>query len=168
MKQGQMKVEGGKELAKLLRALPDKVADKLMANATSAGGRKLAKAIAQKTPVDTGRLRDSIKAKRDRKAKYTFTMKVGPVGKGRFYAHLVEFGSAPHVIKVSKKKRVLSNGRDVFGKIVQHPGISAKPFMRPALDESAEAVIKHVGKNLGRGTEREAKKLAGTYKTNKR
>lgn len=167
MKQSQIKVEGGKELAKLLRTLPDKVADKLMKNATLAGGRRLAKAIKNKAPVDTGRLRDSIKSKLDRTSKYTFTVNIGPTGKGRFYAHLVEFGSAPHVIK-SKRKRVLSNGQEIFGKIVKHPGTAAQPFMRPALDESADDVIKHVSKNLGRGIEREAKKLAGTYKTNKR
>jgi HK97 gp10 family phage protein len=103
----------------------------------------------------------------DKTEKYTFTMRVGATGKGRFYVHLVEFGSAPHTIK-SKNKRVLSNGTEVFGKVVKHPGTAAKPFMRPALDENADAIIKHFSKNIGRGVEREAKKLAGTYKTNKR
>ena len=47
----------------------------------------------------------------------------------------VEFGIRPHVITI-KTKRVLSDGKQVFGTKVNHPGTKAQPFMRPAVDST--------------------------------
>lgn len=60
----------------------------------------------------------------------------GIVGTGVSYARFVEFGTKPHVIRV-RNKRVLANVRtgDVFGTVVNHPGTTAQPFLRPALDD---------------------------------
>ena len=49
------------------------------------------------------------------------------------YGPAIEFGSMPHIIKV-KDKKVLSDGKRIFGKSVKHPGNPAQPFLRPALD----------------------------------
>ena len=51
------------------------------------------------------------------------------------YAPYVEYGTAPHVIKI-KDKKVLSDGKSFFGKEVHHPGNHAKPFFGPACDEA--------------------------------
>jgi HK97 gp10 family phage protein len=59
----------------------------------------------------------------------------GIVTTNKEHAPHVEFGTRPHTIAV-KFARVLSNGKDVFGTIVNHPGTRAQPFMRPALDQN--------------------------------
>lgn len=46
------------------------------------------------------------------------------------YAHLVEFGAAPHEIKGKDGKPMGSDGR--FGPVVHHPGTKAEPFFWPA------------------------------------
>lgn len=70
-------------------------------------------------------------------------------GKGRPIAHLVEFGSAPHVILPSKhrtaKSRALGRRLALPGGRwtghVNHPGTRAQPFMRPTLDEDSNAAV---------------------------
>jgi HK97 gp10 family phage protein len=42
--------------------------------------------------------------------------------------------------------------------------MQAQPFVRPALDAESGRAVREIGKALGRGVEREAKKLAGSYK----
>ena len=60
--------------------------------------------------------------------------------------HLFELGVEPHVIQPRRGKALrLDNGRWVKGR-VQHPGMAARPFLRPALDstkrEATEAALK--------------------------
>jgi len=59
--------------------------------------------------------------------------KIGP-DKDHWYAVFQELGAVPHTIKI-KAKQVLSDGREVFGREIRHPGVTKKPFIRPALDE---------------------------------
>ena len=61
------------------------------------------------------------------------TLKAG--GKEAYYAHMVEFGTAAHVIEAKDGKAVSFGGHE-YAKL-QHPGATAKPFMRPALDAAA-------------------------------
>jgi HK97 gp10 family phage protein len=69
---------------------------------------------------------------------------VGPRRGGRFkgYAgHLVEYGTAPHLIKAKAAGGQLHLRGNVFATEVQHPGAVAKPFMRPAFDSKKEEAI---------------------------
>lgn len=50
------------------------------------------------------------------------------VGTNVEYAAAVELGSRPHVIEV-KNKKVLSDGKRIFGKKVNHPGWSGDSFL---------------------------------------
>lgn len=55
-----------------------------------------------------------------------------------FYAKFIEWGAAPHKIKINR-------GR-YGGRVVNHPGISAKPFLGPAYEskkELAQQIIKN-------------------------
>jgi HK97 gp10 family phage protein len=61
------------------------------------------------------------------------------------YAHLVEFGTAPHY--QPKLRR-------------QHPGTKAKPFMEPAWRQNKDRVNAALRAEILAGIEREAKKLA--------
>jgi hypothetical protein len=85
-------------------------------------------------PVDTGDLHDTIHTS------YPGTGKgrvhAGGESDGRLvdYWADVEYGTDPHVIRVRDKK-VLYNAEtgQFFGRVVNHPGTPAQPFMRPAL-----------------------------------
>jgi HK97 gp10 family phage protein len=59
----------------------------------------------------------------------------GIIGTNKEHAPHVEFGTRPHIITI-KSARVLSDGKDIFGTQVNHPGTPAQPFMRPAMDQN--------------------------------
>jgi len=65
---------------------------------------------------------------------------IGP-DKDHWYAAFQEFGAKRHTIKIGAGKKILSDGSEVFGREVNHPGVTAKPFMRPAIDDN-EAQVK--------------------------
>ena len=92
-----------------------------------------AKALA---PVDTGRLRASIRIEGRR----TLALRtVYTVGSDVEYAAMVNDGTRPHVIR-SRTKQVLRfqvGGRVVFARVVNHPGTKARPFLDRALREVA-------------------------------
>ena len=52
---------------------------------------------------------------------------------------------------------------EVFGASIQHPGEPPRPFLRPAFDQTKGKALAAMGKAMGRGLEREAKKLAGPF-----
>lgn len=50
-----------------------------------------------------------------------------------FEAHWEEFGTSMHNIILKKKKpKVMANSEKVFGRIINHPGATPKPFFEPA------------------------------------
>jgi len=100
--------------------------------------------LVQVAPVDTGRLKTSIK--------------VVPQGNNVImismvdYALYVEFGTAPHIIKPKnakalhwKQNAVGPRGgkikEDVFAKIVHHPGTKPQPFIRNTLRHKLGSII---------------------------
>lgn len=89
-------------------------------------------------PVDTGRLRASIRIE----ARRTFTLRsVYTIGSDVEYADMVHGGTRPHIIR-PKTKQVLRfkvGGRTVFARVVHHPGTKARPFLDRALREVAAA-----------------------------
>jgi len=106
--------------------------------------RRLQNELILTCPVDTGRLRNSIK--------------VIPQGKGLLiwmvnYGKFVEFGSPPHIIEPESKKalkfeigkvRRLEKGGSkeiVFAKKVKHPGTRPNPFIRTAITTKLRNII---------------------------
>lgn len=113
-------------------------------------------------PVEEGDLRDSIRVTSGvKKAGRVFAHVVaGGLKRGQaWYAHLVEFGTRPHYILADRgsgrdprslntinraiRKGMLKIGQ-VFRKAVVHPGAKAKPFMRPAFDNKAQAAVEAI------------------------
>lgn len=87
-------------------------------------------------PVDTGRLRASIRIESRR----TFTLRsVFTVGSDVSYAPMVHDGTRPHTIrpKHAQALRFRVGGRVVYAKVVHHPGTRARPFLDRALREVA-------------------------------
>lgn len=84
-----------------------------------------------------GALRDSIRTTVvEKNGKVYASVKAGgrtPSGADVYYAHLIEYtGAAAHVIKARDGKALAFGGREFDS--VQHPGMKAHPFLRPALD----------------------------------
>lgn len=98
--------------------------------------RRLRNELTLTCPVDTGRLRSSIKVK--------------PYGEGLIiwmadYGKFVEFGTPPHIIKPKTKEalRFKPKGEKnfVFAKSVKHPGTRPNPFIRTAINTKLRNII---------------------------
>lgn len=105
--------------------------------------------------VESGRLLKLLTVKKDPTApKDKPVYVVGPATKNPAYreAHLVEFGTAPHFQPELNR---------------MHPGAAAKPFMRPAFEETKDEVVKIFGETIGPAVEKRAAMLAAKAKTKK-
>lgn len=142
-----IRMEGFKEVNKVLRKLPQEIGQKVTRGALRKGGNVIRDAAIQKAPYS------SI----DRATKYA--------GKKKYYTlHLRD------QIKVRSKKAdginarmEVSVGEAFWGKFSEF-GTSrqaAKPWMRPAFDNTRESAITAIAEELGKGLEKAAKKLAG-------
>ena len=156
-----MPVRGDKETARALRALSQQVAVPLGATSRFAlqPTLKAARANAKALPLkeSTGTLAASLVIRqKPRTSKLKPTFQVGPnagfqrnteYGPRRpvKYAHLVEFGTAPHY----------QPGRGVV-----HPGSAPHPFMAPAYYSTRDQVVKRFGDKIGPEMEKRAAKLA--------
>jgi len=96
--------------------------------------RRIQNELIMVAPVDTGRLRNSIK--------------VIPSSEGitiwmADYGMFVEFGTPPHVIKPKSKQalKFKSGNKVVFAKKVQHPGSRPNPFIRNTIQNKLRNII---------------------------
>ena len=88
-------------------------------------------------PVDTGRLKNSIKVKSTSEG-----LIIWMVDYGKF----VEFGTPPHIIKPTEKKALKfkvkkESGKIVFAKKVRHPGTRPNPFIRNTIQNKLRNII---------------------------
>ena len=92
-------------------------------------------------PVDTGRLRGSIKLTPTLPGSTLFTLSTNVV-----YAIDVEFGTKPHVIIPVERKalRFKLKGKEIIVRSVQHPGTRPQPFFRPALFQVKNKELKKI------------------------
>lgn len=89
-------------------------------------------------PVDTGRLRASIRVER----RSTFGLRQRwTVGSDVEYAPMVNDGTKPHIIRPRTKKalKFKMGGKTVYAKVVHHPGTRARPFLDRALADVARS-----------------------------
>lgn len=103
------------------------------------GAQEIQKQAQANAPVKTGRLQRSITIR------YTSPLSA-IIGPDTPYAVYQEFGTGsrgefpttPYVIRPHKAGGVLVftvGGKKVFARVVNHPGIPARPFMRPAFEQ---------------------------------
>jgi Bacteriophage HK97-gp10, putative tail-component len=87
-------------------------------------------------PVDTGRLRASIRG--ELQGFFTLRPKF-VIGTNVDYAEMVHDGTRPHIIRPRRARalRFVVNGRVVYAKVVHHPGTRPRPFLDRALREVA-------------------------------
>ncbi len=146
-----MEITGLKELNKRLTKLPERIEKNIMSAAVRAGANEIKKAAV----ANLGGKKSDIVVKKSRAPKGTTKYKIG-INAKKFYLYFKEFGTKPHVIK--SKKGLLTDGSVVYGKVIDHPGQSAKPFLRPAFDENAHRAIDAMKKKIAQRLEKEAAK----------
>ena len=146
MTQSFKNIKGGQELFAMLQTLPVKLEKNILRGAMRAGAKVIATEAKNNAPVKSGELLGSIKiGTKSKKGQVIASVKVG--NKKVWYSHFIEFGTAAHTI--TAKKGALSFGGFV-GKSVEHTGIRAKPFMRPALDAKSNQAIQEAGNYIAK------------------
>jgi HK97 gp10 family phage protein len=145
-------VQGARELADLLTAAPDRVANNVMRGAMRAGAvviRDLARKMAPvgdaplpkhgkpPTPEKPGDLRRGIQvSSRIERSTNEVTAKVG-ITRAAFYGRFVESGTLESG-QTRRSRRSLARGRR------RHHATTNYPFMRPAADEGAEGAAQAI------------------------
>lgn len=157
-----VKIIGLKKIEKKLKKLDPNKAKGLLRASLRAGGRVVVKAAKARLGSNYKTLRKSltVRVKRQRSARF-MDAEVGPtVGRDAkyngWYAHIVEGGADPHTIPKSNKRgdrnaKTLQLDEKTFRSVVQHPGIAARPFMRPAYDNNVKAIEKAFAKKMWEG-----------------
>ena len=148
----------------MLRKLPAATPRRVLRPAITQAIKPLRKSIKRRAGQikDTGQLQKSIGVKVKSYTKGNTVVGIsGPriefkgKAEGRapaHYAHLVEFGTAPHMIEVT--------GADGVTRQVQHPGSEPQPFIRPAIDENGHKVSRILRRVVGERLPKEAQRLA--------
>lgn len=156
----EVRIEGLADLHKLLQELPAKLEANVLRGGMRAGAKVIEQEARRLAPVGTGNgsgdLRASVRASvRSRNGKVEATIKAG--GKKAWYARLVEFGTAAHLIRPKNRKSLFFAG--LAREQVNHPGAKKKPFMRPALDSRAQQAMQTLADYLRNRLPKEFRKL---------
>lgn len=152
------------EIIGLAEEIPDEVRRRVLRTV-----QDLAKAVKDgavaRAPVKTGQLRRSIQYRivnKEGEVKAIVAPRSGrKVAKGKtgFYGHIIEGGAKPHEVRPKRGKRLafdLPGVGAVFARAVNHPGITAEPFMRPAYEAQRDRIRAELtkaveeGSNIGR------------------
>lgn len=140
-------------------------------NAANAGGRVIRDEARSRIKVKSGRTRAQIRVftRRTGLKPHEVVAAVGvrdrSKGGREFIARFLEFGVQPHVIepktKRGKRKAALILAMGQVVRRVKHPGISPRPWLRPAFDAKSQAALDAMAKALGKGIERAIAKGGG-------
>lgn len=184
-----VEIKGLKELDAVLKSLPQKIEQNVMRGALRAGQKVMLDAVREKLrsngSVKSGALANSLRIRFDRKSRKRgwLNSKVVVGNKDAYYAHMVEFGTAAHFIRIREdakpnrqtrhgtkkysyktinkmvKRGSLVIGKSFVGESVSHPGARPKPFMRPAFDESQQAALEAFAEYVRKRLPKELKKV---------
>lgn len=168
-KGGKVKVDGLDAALRRLKLLPDRVNRKVMRSAIGKACTPVVKAARKFAPVGDGLKPDGTERKhlKDTMTKRVRTYSngtvvgiVGPKSKAAPHAKLVELGTDPHDILMSKDV-ILKNGvRIAAGTVIKHPGAAASHFLQNAF-ESVKGQVQDVMETaVAVGIEIEAARLA--------
>ena len=85
-------------------------------------------------------------------------LRIGAKDKGYYPLHL-EYGAKEHVIVPKEAGGLLRLLSGELVSRVDHPGVQAKPYIRPGVDKNKRAEWRLIGKEIGKRIEKEARKL---------
>lgn len=150
-----VRIEGLQQMRDaLMRKIPLEMQGKVLQRALAAGGRVVVAAARQKAPRKTGRMAKAVFSGRDKRNSVpTFESRSVGVRRGKkrndpngaYYWKFVEFG---HKTRLGSKK----HGPPKM--------VKARPFLRPAFDESGRQAAEAIKERLGVEIEKAAKKAA--------
>jgi len=144
-KSGTMKVQGAKEAARVLKKLPTEVRRKVLRAAARKPATILKKAVIARAPSGP---------------------EIERTGPRASYGKLKEEIRVFRASRMSGRTResvIVDIGRAFWGKFLERgtSKMTPKPFMVPAFEASVTEMVRAMRDTLGKGIEREAKKLAG-------
>lgn len=85
--------------------------------------------------------------------------RVGPSSKTGWYAKWIEFGATGHALTAVHAQVMVNRDTGVIiGTKADHPGVKAKPFIRPAWDETINEAQRVMGETLAREIEEEGRR----------
>lgn len=156
-------VKGLDETLAVLAAFPANLQRNAVSRGMRAAGNVVRDEARLRAPKDTGKLAKAIKTGSPRKLENgVHSVRVRLDGEHSYLGIFHEYGVAPHYItagdanlsprKLTQKARrdgplaeaddgsLVINGNHVRGAVL-HPGVPARPFMRPALDIKADEAV---------------------------
>ena len=153
--QGVLDVKGFKKLERRLRKLDDAAAGRALTDSTRDGAKVLRDEMRRQAPRSSspggsrgrGHAADHIDVEVRQTSRSVASVNIGPPGWG-WYLALPEFGARPHTI-MPGRSNVLRVG-DGFARSVEHPGFSARPWMRPSFDMRKEKAVRTLKASLAR------------------
>ena len=176
-------ISGLSDLYAQLQQLPGKIEGNIMRGALRAGQNVIKAAAESGVPVEHGELRKSIRISfRARSQKYGWVrMHLVAGSKDAYYSHMVEFGTARHIIRAKERptrttrrgtvkglsirtmNKMLATGSlqiggRYVGASVLHPGSKPVPFMRMAFDGSQQQALEAMRDYIAKRLPREIKK----------
>ncbi|MCK0531770.1 HK97-gp10 family putative phage morphogenesis protein [Sphingobium agri] len=161
-------MKGGKDLAAFLQAFPAHIQKGAVRSALTAAAKPVRDQARANAPRKSGKLAKAIKTSSPKvEQDGRVTIKVQLKGQHSYLGHFIEYGVRPHFIsagdsdlsarKLTQKARregsseeggVLKIGDTFVSGVVMHPGIAAKPFLRPALDARADDAVRAFGDRI--------------------
>jgi HK97 gp10 family phage protein len=131
-------VKGLAELNKFLQELPVKVERNILRGALRAGMNQVKPVAERNAAKSTGLLAAGLKVGTRARGRIVMAT-VKATGPHAYLAKWIEFGTKAH--NIAAKKGGFLSFMNVFVKSVAHPGTKPHPFMRPALDQQANAAV---------------------------
>ena len=136
------KIHGWRDMERMLKALPDKMAVKVMPSAVRASTKPVIKAAKARVPVETGLLKRTIRYSRAKTKRGMVKYIVGPIkrkgGRDPFYWVWVEYGS----------------------KLTMGP---QRPFLRSAFDAKVDETIGAMRHAMFKEIEKQKNKLTDGF-----
>jgi len=139
-----VKIEGMDELLKELEKMGAE-AEVVMVEAALAGARVIAGIANVRAPGP--HVEVEVLSRANNRAE----VGIGPDRKHWYYL-FSELGASPHPITTTRRQalRFFGDEGDAFAPQVAHPGMPAKPFLRPAMDENKDQAVAEVGDTFKR------------------
>lgn len=179
----EFSIDGLSALYDQLKELPGKVEGNIMRGALRAGQKVIQAAAISGVPVQDDVLRKSIRISfRARSQKFGWVrMHLVAGSKDAYYSHMVEFGTAQHIIRAKERptrktrrgtvkglsiktmNKMLASGSlkiggRYVGASVLHPGAKPTPFMRKAFDSSQAQALAAMRDYIAQRLPREIRK----------
>ncbi len=163
------KAVGFRQVEKQLTKVLPKTAKKALKSGVGKGSRLLAKRAKGRVNKGHGGVPGLLKKSIGQRVKvYKSSEVVGVIGPRKGFLHILAGGERVDPAKyghieesgrkvvIARRKKVLSDGKSVFGKSV--PAYRGRPFLKPTLDQDGGAAQGEVAKGIADTLEREAAK----------